>query len=160
AWQMLRAVRGRVAEESGTLRKQARLRIALCYPSPYAVGMSSLGFQTIYREIHQHPAASAERAFLPDDLAAFRRARMPIFTYETETPVADFPVVAFSVAYELELTGVLEMLDLAGIPLLRVERDARHPLVIAGGPLTNSNPLPLDPFVDAVLLGEAEDLIH
>jgi radical SAM superfamily enzyme YgiQ (UPF0313 family) len=160
SWDVVAGVRARISREEGTLSKRAALRVALCYPSPYPVGMSSLGFQTIYREIHSHPQASAERAFLPDDVAAFRRARLPLFSYETETPLGDFPVLAFSVSYELEITGVLEMLDLAGIPVLREERTSRHPLVVAGGPLTNSNPLPLAPFVDLMLLGEAEDLVH
>src|SRR5512136_1000946 len=110
AWDLIAQVRKRVKEEDGTLRKQAALRIALCYPSPYAVGMSSLGFQTIYREIHLHAGAVAERAFLPDDPEEYRRLRHPVFTYESETSLADFPVLAFSVSYELELTGLLEIL--------------------------------------------------
>jgi radical SAM superfamily enzyme YgiQ (UPF0313 family) len=159
AWSLKTEIRERVAREEGTLRRAARLPVALCYPSPYAVGMSSLGFQAIYRQIHLHPQASAERVFLPEEVVEFRRARLPLVAYESERPAGDFPVLAFSVAYELEVTGFLEMLDLAGLPLLRSERNAAHPLVIAGGPLTNSNPLPLAPFVDALLLGEAEELI-
>jgi radical SAM superfamily enzyme YgiQ (UPF0313 family) len=122
--------------------------------------MSSLGFQTIYREIHLHPGAGAERAFLPDNAEDYRRLRVPLFTYESETPVANFPVVAFSISYELEITGLLELLDLSGIPLRREDRTGKHPLIVAGGPLTFSNPLPLAPFVDLILLGEAEELIH
>ena len=159
-WDFIRAARERLAREEGTLRKQASLRVALCYPSPYRVAMSSLGFQTIYREISSHADASAERAFLPDDVAAFRQARLPLFAYESESPLADFPVLAFSVSYELEIPGLVEMLELSGIPLLRRERSESHPLVVAGGPLTNSNPAPLAPFVDLVILGEAEELIH
>ena len=68
--------------------------------------------------------------------------------------------MAFSIAYELELPGILEILDLSGIPLLRQDRTEKHPLVIAGGPLTNSNPVILAPFVDLIILGEGEDLIH
>jgi radical SAM superfamily enzyme YgiQ (UPF0313 family) len=159
-WPLLEPLRDRLADEQGTLRKQARTRIALCYPSPYHVGMSSLGFQTIYREIHQHDDAAAERAFLPDDVAAWRAARVPLCTYETQQPLAQFPCLAFSVSYELEIAGMFEMLDLAGIPLLREERDERHPLVVCGGPLTFSNPVPLAPFADVIVMGEAEQLIH
>jgi radical SAM superfamily enzyme YgiQ (UPF0313 family) len=159
-WPLLEPVRARLADEQGTLRKQAATRIALCYPSPYPVGMSSLGFQTIYREIHAHDDATAERAFLPDDVAAWREARVPLCTYESQQPVAEFSCLAFSVSYELELTGVFDMLELAGLPLLREERDDRHPLVVCGGPLTFSNPVPLAPFADVVVLGESEDLIH
>lgn len=159
-WPQVQAVRARLADEAGTLFKDAPLRVALCYPSPYHVGMSSLGLQAMYREIHAHPGATAERAFLPDDIPAFRAAGAPLFTYETQSEVSRMGIAAFSVAYELELPGVLEMLELAGMPLLREERDGRHPLVVAGGPLTFSNPAPLEPFVDVIALGEAEELIH
>jgi radical SAM superfamily enzyme YgiQ (UPF0313 family) len=159
-WQIVTQIRRRISEEEGTLRKPAALRIALCHPSPYAAAMSSLGYQAIYKEIHLHPGATAERAFLPDNLEEYRKGRSPILTYEGETPLSEFPVVAFSIAYELELTGILEMLDLSGIPLLREERAQHHPLIIAGGPLTHSNPAILAPFVDLILLGEGEELIH
>ena len=159
-WALQEQIRARLGDEQGTLLSEAGHKIALCYPSPYSVGMSSLGFQTIYREICGRPGWSAERAFLPDDVAAWRAARAPLVTYETLRPVSAFETLAFSVAYELELPGFFEVLELAGLPLLASERDVRHPLIIAGGPLTFSNPLPLAPFVDVILLGEAEELIH
>ena len=162
-WALTEVIRDRLAAEHGTLRKDAALRVALCYPSPYHVGMSSLGFQTIYREINLHEGAAAERAFLPDDdaaVAAHRDARAPIVTYESQRHLADHDALAFSVSYELELTGLFEMLELSGIPLHAAERDQRHPLIIAGGPLTFSNPITLAPFVDLLVLGEAEELIH
>jgi len=149
-----------LASEQGTLHKTARLPVALCYPSPYHVGMSSLGFQSIYREIHAHPGATAERSFLPDDVDAFRESRTPLFTLESGTPVGEFPVLAFSVAYELELPGVLDVLTLSGLPVLASERGMDWPLVVAGGPLTFSNPEPLEPFVDVLAQGEADGLIH
>lgn len=147
-------------DERGTLRPRGGTRVALCYPSPYHVGMSSLGFQTIYRELNGRGDVSAERAFLPDDAEAYRRSRTPLFTYESKTPVADCPLLAFSVAYELELTGLFTMLELAGLPILREARGPSHPLVIAGGPLTFSNPEPLEPFLDVLVQGEADQLIH
>jgi len=159
-WSLLEPVRSRLADEQGVLRKQARTRIALCYPSPYHVGMSSLGFQTIYREIHANDGATAERAFLPDDVDAWRESRVPLCTYESQQPVSGFSCLAFSVSYELELPGMFEMLDLSGLPLLREERDQRHPLIVCGGPLTFSNPVPLAPFADVIVLGESEDLIQ
>lgn len=159
-WSLISQVRRRIQEEQGTLAKQAALRIALCYPSPYSVGMSSLGYQAIYAQIHRHPDATAERVFLPDNVDDFRRQRSPLFSYESESPLSDFPVVAFSVSYELELPGLLEMLDLCGIPVLREERTNKHPLVLVGGPLTNSNPVPLAPFADLIALGEGEEWIH
>lgn len=157
---ILSDIRARIADERGTLRKDAPEAIALLYPSPYAAGMSSLGFQTIYRTVNGTPARAAHRAFLPDDVPAFRAARTPLFTYEGERPVADYPIVAVSVAYELEIAGLIEALEVAGIPPLAEDRDERHPFILAGGPLTFSNPLPLAPYVDAVLMGEADETVH
>ncbi len=156
SWQIREAIRARVADETGTLRRAAERTVALAYPSPYRVGMSSLGFQTIYRAWNGHEGWACERTFLPDDPAAFRKARLPLFTYESERPVAAADVLALSVAYELEVTGVVDVLELSGLPALAAERRG-GPLVIAGGPLTFGNPLPLAPFVDVVLLGEAEE---
>jgi radical SAM superfamily enzyme YgiQ (UPF0313 family) len=159
-WSVITQIRERVGKEEGVLHKQASLRVALCHPATYAVAMSSLGYQTIYREIHLHPDAGAERAFLPDNPAEYRKNRAPVVTYESETPVSDFPVVAFSIACELELPGIFEILDLSGIPLLRQDRTEKHPLILIGGPLTNSNPAILAPFADLIILGEGEELIH
>jgi radical SAM superfamily enzyme YgiQ (UPF0313 family) len=160
SWDIVTQIRRRIEEEKGILRKPAPLRIALCHPAPYSVAMSSLGYQTIYREINLHPEACAERAFLPEAPDDYRKNRLPLFSYESETALSDFPILAFSIAYELELTGLLEMLDLCGIPLLRRERTEKHPFILAGGPLTNSNPAILSPFVDMIVLGEGEELIH
>jgi radical SAM superfamily enzyme YgiQ (UPF0313 family) len=159
-WDVLNQIRKRVGEEYGVLRKQSPLRVALCHPAPYPVAMSSLGFQTIYREIHSHPECAAERAFMPDNPEEYRKHSIPVLTYESETPLSNIPIVAFSIAYELELTGIFETLDLCNIPLLRQDRTEKHPLIIAGGPLTNSNPVILAPFVDLIILGEGEELIH
>ena len=108
----------RLRGEIGTIYKDAPERIALLYPSPYRVGMSSLGFQTIYREINRAPGFVAERAFLPDDVAAQRASGATLCTYESGRPVAEHSVVALSVAYELELAGVIEALELSGLPAL------------------------------------------
>jgi radical SAM superfamily enzyme YgiQ (UPF0313 family) len=152
-------IRARRADEQGALRREAPRRLALVYPSPYHVGMSSLGYQTIYRLINEQPGWACERSFLPDDVAAFREARLPLYTYESESNVGDFPVVAFSIAYELELTGLADCLELSGVPALAEERGPEHPLVVAGGPITFSNPLPAGPFVDVMVIGEAEELV-
>jgi radical SAM superfamily enzyme YgiQ (UPF0313 family) len=151
-------IRARLNDEIGTLHSAAAERVALVYPSPYHVAMSSLGFQAIYGSIFDAGYA-ADRAFLPDDVEAFKRQRSPLLTYENERPVGGYPIIATSVAYELEIVGLVEVLELSNVPALAAERDQRHPLVIAGGPLTFSNPLPLGPFVDVVLLGEAEEVV-
>jgi radical SAM superfamily enzyme YgiQ (UPF0313 family) len=153
----------RLAAEVGTIRKQATRAIALCYPSPYTVGMSSLGFQTVYRLLNGMDDVSAERAFLPDDAGRARAAREPLRTYESGRPVGDFQIVAFSLAYELELAGLVDCLDLAGIPAFADERAAartgKTPLVVVGGPLTFSNPVPAAPYADVMLLGESEETL-
>ena len=124
--------------------------------------MSSLGFQSVYRALHALPGCTAERAFLPDDVAEMHRLAEDLCTYESGRPVSNFPVVAFSLASELELAGVVICLDLAGIPALAAERAAHartFPLVVLGGPLTFSNPVPAGPFVDVIVMGEAEELL-
>lgn len=152
-------IRDRMRDEIGTLRSEAPERVAMVYPSPYRTGMSSLGFQSIYREIHES-GRCAERAFLPDDVEAWQRARMQLVTYESERPISEFPVVAMSVAYEIELAGVIQVLELAGMAALAEERTRHDPIVLCGGPLTFSNPLPLAPYADAILMGEADETIH
>src|SRR5438132_10398788 len=131
-WPLLEPVRTRLADEQGTLRKQAATRVALCYPSPYHVGMSSLGFQTIYREIHAHDDASAERAFLPDDVQAWREARVPICTYESQQPVAGFSCLAFPSASDLRSAGLLAFPVWAGSPFLARARTGGTPRTAAG----------------------------
>ncbi|WP_437723873.1 B12-binding domain-containing radical SAM protein [Sorangium sp. So ce861] len=153
---MTTTIRRRLASEIGRIDKQAPFRVALSYPSPYRAGMSSLGFLQIYKLIQAEPGMACERAFLPDDEGPGAEGA-PV-TYEGLRPLSDFPVIALSVAYELELAGVVRLLELAGLPALREERDGRHPFVLAGGPLTFSNPLPLAPFADAILMGEADTL--
>jgi hypothetical protein len=153
-------IKSRLAREVGRIDKVAPWRVALAYPSPYSVGMSSLGFQQIYRLLQAVPGVACERVFLADgaDHARAGELEAPV-SYEGLRPLGEFPLIAFSVAYELELAGLLRMLEASGIPARADERGHGAPLVIAGGPLTFSNPLPLAPFVDAIVMGEAEDVI-
>ncbi len=154
-FQQQQTIRERLGRERGTLHKQGELRVALVYPSPYHVGMSSLGYQTIYRIINTESAHSAERAFLPDE----GRAQGPLLTYESESPVGDCDVVAFSLAYELELPGLIQCLEDAGFEALAKDRSPETPIVLIGGPLTFSNPGPAGPFADVIVMGEGESLI-
>ena len=140
--------RALLAAERGTLWKEAEARVALVYPSPYRAAMSSLGYQQIYRVLHGLPGVAADRAM--QDVPR---------TLEEDRPVGSYPMLAYSVAYELEIAGVIETLERASIPPLVADRDARHPLVVGGGPLTFSNPAPLAPFCDVIVLGEGEELI-
>jgi radical SAM superfamily enzyme YgiQ (UPF0313 family) len=156
---LLSTIRERLAAETGRVDKQAGEPVALCYPSPYRVAMSSLGFQQIYREIQATAGLCCERVFLPDE------AEQPEVTtfaepvsYETLRPIGDFRTLAFSVAYEIEIAGLVRMLHAASVPVQWRDRDERAPFVLAGGPLTFSNPLPLAPFCDAIIIGEGEGL--
>jgi radical SAM superfamily enzyme YgiQ (UPF0313 family) len=153
-----RLIDERLRAEIGAIAKQASLRVAMAYPSPYAVAMSSLGFQRIYRAIQETAGMMCERAFLPDDAALGEKGEQPL-TYESKTPLREFPIVALSVAYELELAGTIQLLEMAGIPAFREERDETYPFILAGGPLTFSNPAPLAPYADAIIMGEAEGLV-
>lgn len=128
-------------------------RCALVYPSGYHVGMSSLGFQQIWRSILATDGWTPLRAFNDED----EKGRP--FAYELAGSMPDVQAIALSVAYELEIAGVIEMLDRFGLPALRRDRQPDHPVVIAGGPLTFSNPTPLLPFVDVLICGEGEGLI-
>ena len=152
-------VRRLLADEQGTLYRDGPKRLALVYPSPYRAAMSSLGYQTIYRLLNQRPGWAAERAVLPDDVAAQRQSGAPLLTLEGQRPVGGYPLLAFSVAYELEIAGIIDCLELAGIPVLAADRGPQHPIVIAGGPLTFSNPAPIAPFFDLIVMGEAEEIL-
>ncbi len=135
-------------------------RFVLAFPDLYEVGMSHLGTRILYNLINEQPDLACERAFSPwIDLEAELRARdLPLVSLESFTPLRDFDVVGFSLQYELCYTNVLLNLDLGGIPLRSRDRGERDPIVIAGGP-TATHPEPIAPFVDLVLIGEAEEVL-
>jgi radical SAM superfamily enzyme YgiQ (UPF0313 family) len=150
-------IRERLSAETGRLSSEAPFTVALLYPSPYGAAMSSLGYQRIYRAVHEAGGLSCERFVLDDEAEGKPLEQSRPVSYESLRGLDEFPVVAASIAYEGEIAGFLAMLDAAGIPPLSSERDpARHPFVLAGGPLTFSNPLPLAPFCDAIVIGEGE----
>jgi radical SAM superfamily enzyme YgiQ (UPF0313 family) len=153
-----RTIATRLSDERGRIVKSAPLTVVLAYPSPYHVAMSSLGYQRIYRSLQEMPGVCCERAFLPD--GADRTVELPErpVTYESLRGLSEFPIIALSVAYELELAGLARLLDASGIPALRTARGPDAPFILAGGPLTFSNPLPLAAFVDAVVMGEGENV--
>ena len=138
-----------------------RLRVALAFPNTYWVGMSNLGFQTVYRLFNGLDDVVCERVFLPgrSELAAALERPGSLTTVESGTPVRDFDVFAFSVSFEWDYTNVVSLLRLAGLPLYAAERSARHPLVVIGGAVTFVNPEPLAPFADVVAAGEGEVLV-
>src|SRR6267143_1309143 len=152
-----------LSQEEGAIRKDwgGRLRIALAYPNTYAVGMSNLGFQTIYWHLNQIPDVVCERVFLPDlaDVEEMRRTETAPFSLESQRPLSDFHMVGFSVTYEGDYINTLRLLHLSGIPLRAVERGPGDPLVLMGGVCAFSNPEPMAPFMDAIAVGEGEELV-
>src|SRR6266850_1891320 len=152
-----------LAKEVGYVKKPhgGRLRVALAFPNTYWVGMSNLGFQTVYRLFNNEDDIVCERFFLPPktELAELSAAKAPLLTLESQTPVGDFDVIAFSVSFEWDYVNVLTLLRLAGIPRYAAERSHRHPLIVVGGAVTFVNPEPLAPFADVIAAGEGEALI-
>jgi radical SAM superfamily enzyme YgiQ (UPF0313 family) len=163
-WQTSRdRAREVLAREVGFVTKPhgGRLRVALAFPNTYYVGMSSLGFQTVYRLFNDLDDVVCERVFLPpkQELQAQLASGAPLLTVESQTPVRDFDVLAFSVSFEWDYTNVVTMLRLAGLPPRAADRDERHPLVVIGGAVTFVNPEPLALFADVIAAGEGEMLV-
>ena len=148
--------RERLARETGTIAPTGAYHMALVYPNPYSVAMSSLGYQVMYRLFNAHPEVSCERAVLPDDCDAFRRQHKPLLTLESGRPVGGADCLAVSLAYEPDIHGLFELLQLAGVPALRSQRTDAHAPIILGGPITMSNALPLAPVADAIVIGDGE----
>ncbi len=138
----------------------AAVRVCLAFPDIYDLGMSNLGLAILYDILNGLPEVLAERAYLPwvDMIAALRRAHIPLYSLESRHPLAEFDILGVSLPYEQLYTNLLEMLDLAGLPLLAAERDARHPLVLAGGHAV-FNPEPVADFVDAFVIGDGEEAV-
>jgi radical SAM superfamily enzyme YgiQ (UPF0313 family) len=136
-------------------------RMALVYPNLYYVGMSNLGFQSVFRMLNRLPDVACERAFLPEDAdkEELERTGRPLTSLDTDTPLRDFDAVAFSVSFENDYLHVLQVLRLAGIPLRARDRGPRDPLVILGGSALFLNPEPLAAFADLVAVGEGEALV-
>ncbi len=156
--------RATLAREVGVLAKPhgQRLRVALAFPNTYHIGMSNLGFQTVYRLFNEMDDVVCERVFLPprQALQDQRAAGLKLLTIESQTPVKDFDVFALSVSFEWDYPNVLTLLRLAGMPVRAEERQAgRDPLVVLGGAVTFVNPEPLALFADVIAAGEGEELV-
>jgi radical SAM superfamily enzyme YgiQ (UPF0313 family) len=137
------------------------ITICLVYPNRYSTGMSSLGFQTVYGLLAGSTDIRCERGFLPDreDLDEYRRSGAPLLSLETATPLADFDVIAFSTSFEPDYLNIPVILNLARIPLYSRERSQSDPLIIAGGAAFFINPEPVADFIDAICIGEGEDVV-
>jgi radical SAM superfamily enzyme YgiQ (UPF0313 family) len=157
AWQAVKEARQKLEEERGTIYKDwgGKIHIALIYPNSYYVGMSSLGFQTIYGLLNSYDNIVCERVFWEPK----RVKTEPPISLESQRPLPDFDVLAFSISYELDYFNVVQVLKASGIPILAVDRDESHPLVVAGGPCITANPMPLSPFFDCFAIGEGEAIL-
>jgi radical SAM family uncharacterized protein len=135
------------------------VRWALAFPDVYEIGMSNLGLAILYDLLNGEPDVLAERVFAPwvDMEQALRAVDLPLFSLESRRALGEFDVIGFTLPYEQLYTNLLNMLDMAGLPVLAADRDERHPLVIAGGGAVY-NPEPMADFVDAFALGDGEEL--
>src|SRR6267142_234323 len=163
SWKLKKKALALLAAEQGTVYRDwgGRVSIALVYPNTYAVGMSNLGFQTIYRHLNALPDVVCERVFLPEpaDLEEMRRTSKPPLSLESQRRLTDFQLIGFSVTYEGDHANVLRLLELARIPLRAAERRPHDPLILMGGVCAFSNPEPIAPFMDFIVVGEGEELV-
>ena len=152
-----------LAQETGAIRKDwgGRVSFALVYPNTYAVGMSNLGFQTIYRHLNALPDVVCERVFLPDpeDMPEYQRTGTGPFSLESKRPLSDFDLVGFSITYEGDYINTLRLLRMAGVPLRPGARRPEDPIVLMGGVCAFANPEPVAPFMDFVVVGEGEEIV-
>ncbi len=147
-------------EENYIVKHSAQLRIALCYPNTHSIGMANLGMHTMYELFNKIPEVSCERVFLPDadEMREYEKSRTSLLSLETQTPVKDFDVVAFSISFETDYLNMAKMLQMSGIPVWSKDRNHFHPLVVMGGAASFLNPEPIADFTDVIAVGEGEVL--
>jgi len=164
SWKLKKKAQALVASEEGVVHKEwgGRVSIALVYPNTYAVGMSNLGFQTIYDHLNALPQVVCERVFFPDpgDLDEHGRTGTPPFSLESQRPLADFDLVGFSITYEGDYINTVRLLRMAGVPVRAADRGDGDPVVMMGGVCAFSNPEPVAPFMDFVVVGEGEEVVR
>jgi len=151
-----------IGNELGAIKKdhQGKLSVALAFPDVYEIGMSYVGLSILYHLINKRPDCVAERVFAPwvDAEEFLRKESIPLFSLESHTPLKEFDIIGFSLTYELNYTTVLNLLDLAGVPVFSSQRSEDDPLIIAGGP-SALNPEPMAEFIDLFALGDGEEII-
>src|ERR1051326_5385899 len=192
-------------EDGWVLKRGAQLRIALCYPNVYSIGMANLGCQAMYEIFNNIPEVSCERVFLPDgagtarsvrgrsptvkmggarqrgsqhprevsgydevvrtrttaridELVEYERTRTPLLSLESQTPVREFDVIAFSISFETDYVNMVRMLQMSGLPVWSRDRTQREPLIVMGGAASFLNPEPIAEFTDVIGVGEGEIL--
>src|SRR5882672_5017733 len=185
---IIESYKRKLAGEEGWILKQgAQLRIALCYPNVYSIGMANLGFQAMYEILNRIPEVSCERAFLPDDassarsgkgsgydqalpnrrdsdtrpldeMSEYERTRTPLLSLESQTKLRDFDVIAFSISFETDYVNLARMLQMSGVPVWSKDRTKHDPLIVMGGAASFLNPEPIAEFTDVIAVGEGEIL--
>ena len=167
-------------EEGWMLKRGAELRIALCYPNVYAIGMANLGFQAMYELFNRIPEVSCERVFLPDsvrsprvskgsrndpsdtlmldEMGEYERTCTPLLSLESHTAVRDFDVIAFSISFETDYVNMARMMQMSGVPVWAKDRTKHDPLIVMGGAASFLNPEPIAEFTDVIGVGEGEIL--
>lgn len=160
---IVESYKSKLAREEGWIVKHgAPLRVALCYPNTHSIGMANLGMHTMYELFNKIPEVSCERVFLPDadEIREYEKSRTPLLSIETQTPVRDFDVVAFSISFETDYLNMAKMLQMAQIPVWSKDRNHFHPLVVMGGAASFLNPEPIADFTDVIAVGEGEILAY
>ena len=163
-WLLKEKLQKTLAAEQGAMvfAPGSRQGFALVYPNTYHVGMSNLGFQIIYQQINSRGDTACERLFLPDKKTEpeYIRTNTPLMTIETQRPLYEFPLIGFSMTFEMDYFNLVNILYLGKVPILAAERQDGDPFVIIGGPCATFNPEPLADFVDICIIGEGEEVIH
>ncbi|MEO5988446.1 MAG: B12-binding domain-containing radical SAM protein, partial [Candidatus Eisenbacteria bacterium] len=139
----------------------AEVSVLLAFPDAYEIGLSNLGIRILHHILNARPDSACEMTFAPwpDAEKEMRRLGIPLFSLDSHAPAGGFDIIGFSLQYELQYTNVLNMLDLAGLPLRTLQRDERHPLIIAGGAQAFS-PESMAEFIDAFVIGDGEEVVH
>ncbi|MRR57136.1 MAG: radical SAM protein [Deltaproteobacteria bacterium] len=163
SWKIKEKYRKTLAAEDGNVIKDwgGKLSICLVYPNHYATAMGNLGFHSVYSLCNSFPDVVCERAFLPDaaDLREYEKSGSRLLSLETQRPLSDFDVIAFSVSFENDYLNIPTIFHLSGIPPFSSERDSSFPLVIAGGAALFLNPEPVAELLDMVCVGEGEAIL-
>lgn len=164
SWLIKKRIIATLASEIGTVRKDrgGRLSVCLIYPNTYSLGMTNLGFQSAYHLFNEIDYCVAERAFLPstEEMEEHARTSTPLLSYESQTPVRDFDVIAFSLPFEDDYINIPKILALAGVGVKAKERHRSDPLVIAGGVAVSLNPEPVADIIDCFLIGDGEGAVR
>lgn len=153
----------KLSKERGIIKKDwgGKLSVALLYPNYYRLGMSNLGFQAVYKILNDDPRIVSERAFLPEtqEMYLHKRFNYPLLSLESQKPLSEFDIIAFSLSFENDYLNCLTMLDLCRFPIESKDRGDDYPLIAAGGILTFMNPEPLSDVIDCFLIGEGDVIL-